>query len=261
MKISDYKTKELAKLFNDGLKAGKSGVVICKEIGLARSSVLTRLKRDGYVYEKELNKYVIEKREVKEEKKEVKKQTKKSVKKKEKIEKEISPIEEVVVESLIEEKVIEEPIEKKYIDEDMGEDDEEEKVEFEVEKAISKLREALWNKPKETEKKVAVDEAITKAVKVDTKIEEMKKSEINNDEIDEIRVLLKEIEGRVSVLESNDVKKEDIITIKNTKETTTRSIRLYKEVNEKFNKYLKKHKEKKVIDILSLAILEYINKR
>ena len=49
-------------------------------------------------------------------------------------------------------------------------------------------------------------------------------------------------------------------TIKNTKATTTKNIRLYTEVKEELDKYIKEHKEVKVIDIFSFAILEYINK-
>lgn len=48
--------------------------------------------------------------------------------------------------------------------------------------------------------------------------------------------------------------------ITNTKDTTTKSIRLYTEVKEELDKYIEEHKEIKVIDIFSFAILEYINK-
>lgn len=297
MKISDYKTKELAKLFNDGLKAGKSGVVICKEVNLARSSVLTRLKREGYVYNKELNQYVVEgeiaKVVIKEgaKKKSVKKKddkvkdvkkakakklvelnvdsqsevgettkttkTTKKVNEAKELKEEKKIIEEIEVAKNIEEAIV--SVEEDSIDEEAII----EPAEFEVEKALSKLRESLWNKTKEketVEKEIAKKDVVDEEIKVEVKNENRVNSE-NASEISDIRELLMKLEERISVLENGEPKNENIITIKNTKETTTRSIRLYKEVNDKFNKYLKKHKEKKVIDILSLAILEYINKK
>ncbi|MDO5040114.1 hypothetical protein [Clostridium sp.] len=48
--------------------------------------------------------------------------------------------------------------------------------------------------------------------------------------------------------------------INNTRETSTKSIRLYTEVKEQLDKYLKNHKDKKVIEIFSYAILEYMDK-
>lgn len=62
------------------------------------------------------------------------------------------------------------------------------------------------------------------------------------------------------VAKRNDKNTVGYSNIKNTKDTTTKSIRLYTEVKEELDKYINKHKEVKVIDIVSFAILEYINK-
>lgn len=48
--------------------------------------------------------------------------------------------------------------------------------------------------------------------------------------------------------------------IANTRDTTTKGIRLYTEVKEELDRYLDEHKDKKVIEIFSYAILDYINK-
>ncbi|MGL5649203.1 MAG: hypothetical protein ACRDDY_15280 [Clostridium sp.] len=294
MKISEYKTEELAKIFNDGLKAGKSGVVICKEVNLARSSVLTRLKREGYVYNKELNQYVVEGEvakvaiEEKPKKKSVKKKAdkvkevkkakgKKLVELKEDSQSEVVEVAKTLnkindakelkeEKKMIEEIEVVEDIKETVVD--VEEDNIDEKAtidpaEFEVEKALSKLRESLWNKTKEKET-VGEEETKKDIVNQEINVEVIKENVANPEntsEVSDIRDLLMKLEERISVLENGEAKNESVITIKNTKETTTRSIRLYKEVNDKFNKYLKKHKEKKVIDILSLAILEYINKK
>ncbi|HHD2754432.1 TPA: hypothetical protein ACOTG0_003287 [Clostridium perfringens] len=83
---------------------------------------------------------------------------------------------------------------------------------------------------------------------------------------------VKKLEDRLEKIESNAKDNTKIVTrrnaknivgysnITNTKDTTTKSIRLYTEVKEELDKYINEHKEVKVIDIVSFAILEYINK-
>lgn len=261
MDIKKCSTIELVNLLNDGLASGLSGAKICKENNLARSSVLTRLKREGYVHDKETNSYIKEgeeKAETKEKKKkvtkkkaepvkkEVKKTTKKTTKKSTNEQKpvKVKAIEEVVVE-----------------EEYYGEEDTENNTNSleEVEKKISKLRETLHGgKSKEKAKKEVSVKKVEVPVVVEEKIEVA--TAIQEDNTDELMELIKSLSTRIDKLENGKVE-TSVVSIQNTKETTTRSIRLYKEVNDKLNNYIKTNKEKKVIDVLSLAILEYINKK
>lgn len=282
MKINDYRTEELVEKLNKGLALGKSGVVICKELGLARSSVLTRIKRDGYIHDKNTNQYLKEGEKEAEAPKEMikekaKKTTSKDIKEKtKKLEKKSvkSKANEVVVEDVKEEEKAPQQnmIEEAY------------EGEWKVEEAIAKLRKELASKKGSKDKKqiekIKKEEKEEVSVKKNGKLEdekienniidereeiekyslkEAKKSLVAKEEIDELRLMIQKMNERLEVVEKKkDVEKN--ISIKNTKETTTRSIRLYKEVNDKLNKYLKKNKEKKVIDIISLALLEYMEK-
>ncbi|WP_297635306.1 hypothetical protein [uncultured Clostridium sp.] len=329
MKINDYKTEELVKILNKGLAKGKSGVAICKEIGLARSSVLTRIKRDGYIHDKEQNIYVKEtgeevvvKKEEKKKtaakkndsKKDTKKDTKKAVKKKEKNKdeiitekntdketkkKEIERIDALSVdkEEKVEENNVEISISAIDIDGQNTEIEENYEGEWKVEEAIAKLRKELENKKKKekgtdnkAEKEIKIEEKLPIIEKIDEKAteKEIKKvdekasrkeveknvaiieekseevisaNEIQLDEFENLKMMIKALDKRLEMVEKQKGRADEkTVSIKNTKETTTRSIRLYKEVNDKLNKYLKKNKEKKVIDIISLAILEYVEK-
>lgn len=67
------------------------------------------------------------------------------------------------------------------------------------------------------------------------------------------------LERAVEMLKGKSQKVKGI-TITNTKDTTVKSIRLYAEVKEELDKYIAEHKEIKVIDIISNAILEYIKR-
>lgn len=67
------------------------------------------------------------------------------------------------------------------------------------------------------------------------------------------------LERAVKMLEGKGRKSKGI-TITNTKETTVKSIRIYTEVKKRLDQYIADHKEIKVIDIMSSAIIEYIKK-
>lgn len=47
---------------NTQLKKGTSLTILCKNIGIARSTVGGRVKKQGYVFDKEINQYTLEKR-------------------------------------------------------------------------------------------------------------------------------------------------------------------------------------------------------
>lgn len=68
------------------------------------------------------------------------------------------------------------------------------------------------------------------------------------------------LERAVEILKGNTRKATKGITVINTKDTTVKSIRLYTEVKEELDKYIAEHKDIKVIDIISNAIMEYIKR-
>ena len=104
----------------------------------------------------------------------------------------------------------------------------------------------------------------------DTKIninENTKNNMIKNTKDIDIEVVLKKLgdfEKRLLNLESNrnDIRrsKRNKHIINNTRETSTKSIRLYTEVKKQLDEYLAQHNDKKVIEVFSYAILDYINK-
>lgn len=121
-----------------------------------------------------------------------------------------------------------------------------------------------------TKKKIKNDNSIEKIKdKKDTKDNT---NRITNDILLDLMKNIKSLEDRLDKIEKNTKDNTKVITkrniknnigymnIKNTKDTTTKSIRLYTEVKAELDKYIEEHKEVKVIDIVSFAILEYINK-
>ena len=87
---------------------------------------------------------------------------------------------------------------------------------------------------------------------------------INNMDMEIVLKKLDNLEKRLLNLESNKGEirssKRNKHIINNTRDTSTKSIRLYKEVKEQLEEYLLKHNDKKVIEVFSYAILDYINK-
>ncbi|MDK0637169.1 hypothetical protein QTI48_14955 [Clostridium perfringens] len=124
-----------------------------------------------------------------------------------------------------------------------------------------------------TKKKIKNDNSIEKIKdKKDTKDTKDNTNRITNDILLDLMKNIKSLEDRLDKIEKNTKDNTKVITkrniknnigymnIKNTKDTTTKSIRLYTEVKAELDKYIEEHKEVKVIDIFSFAILEYINK-
>lgn len=124
-----------------------------------------------------------------------------------------------------------------------------------------------------TKKKIKNDNSIEKIKdKKDTKDTKDNTNRITNDILLDLMKNIKSLEDRLDKIEKNTKDNTKVITkrniknnigymnIKNTKDTTTKSIRLYTEVKAELDKYIEEHKEVKVIDIVSFAILEYINK-
>ena len=121
-----------------------------------------------------------------------------------------------------------------------------------------------------TKKKIKNDNSIEKIK--DEKDTKDNTNRITNDILLDLMQNIKRLEDRLDKIEKNTKDNTKVITkrniknkigymnIKNTKDTTTKSIRLYTEVKAELDKYIEEHKEVKVIDIVSFAILEYINK-
>lgn len=121
-----------------------------------------------------------------------------------------------------------------------------------------------------TKKKIKNDNSIEKIK--DEKDTKDNTNRITNDILLDLMQNIKSLEDRLDKIEKNTKDNTKVITkrniknnigymnIKNTKDTTTKSIRLYTEVKAELDKYIEEHKEVKVIDIVSFAILEYINK-
>ncbi|WP_349391682.1 hypothetical protein [Clostridium perfringens] len=121
-----------------------------------------------------------------------------------------------------------------------------------------------------TKKKIKNDNSIEKIK--DAKDTKDNTNRITNDILLDLMQNIKRLEDRLDKIEKNTKDNTKVITkrniknnigymnIKNTKDTTTKSIRLYTEVKAELDKYIEEHKEVKVIDIVSFAILEYINK-
>lgn len=88
--------------------------------------------------------------------------------------------------------------------------------------------------------------------------------EKNNLEMDVLLERVVNIEKRLLNLESNRnsnrSSKRNKHIINNTRDTSTKSIRLYTEVKNQLDEYLSKHNDKKVIEVFSYAILDYINR-
>lgn len=103
--------------------------------------------------------------------------------------------------------------------------------------------------------KINTKEIINKDTKSNTKKDTKEKMNI-----EELINKIEEIDNRLSKLENKKDIKRGKYHIENTRNTSTKSIRLYTEVREQLEDYLSKHKEKKVIEVFSYAILEYINK-
>lgn len=121
-----------------------------------------------------------------------------------------------------------------------------------------------------TKKKIKNDNSIEKIN--DEKDTKDNTNRITDDILLDLMQNIKSLEDRLDKIEKNTKDNTKVITkrniknnigyinIKNTKDTTTKSIRLYTEVKAELDKYIEEHKEVKVIDIVSFAILEYINK-
>lgn len=109
----------------------------------------------------------------------------------------------------------------------------------------------IMNKDTKSNTKNIINKNLEENTKKDTK---------ENINIEELINKIEKMDNRLSKLEKKKDIKRDKYYIENTRDTSTKSIRLYTEVKEQLEEYLSNHKEKKVIEVFSHAILEYINK-
>lgn len=195
MDISNIKTYDLLNMVNSALKQGISVNKFSKDNGLNSSTVKTRLKRSGYMFNADLKQYI----------------------------KNNNINNKPLIKST-----------KNNIEND--------------------TKENIKNSIKRNTKSNIKDNT-NKSIKDDIK---------RNTEIEKIIIKMEQIENRLLKIESkkNNIKNNSKSKhyIENTRDTSTKSIRLYTEVKEQLDEYLSNHKEKKVIEVFSYAILDYINK-
>lgn len=85
-----------------------------------------------------------------------------------------------------------------------------------------------------------------------------------NTEIKELKKRIQALEDKFKLIECNyttsNKRSRTKHYINNRRNTSTKNIRLYTEVKERFDEYIKNHKDKKVIEIFSYALMDYMDK-
>ena len=127
------------------------------------------------------------------------------------------------------------------------------------------IKEKPINKPKSNSNKVTKNESIgTANNNAKSEAKNIPKDIINLEKIIEKINSIDERLNRVEDLNNKETKisnrRKGKYYIENTRDTTRKGIRLYTEVKEQLDDYLLTHKDKKVIEVFSYAILDYINK-
>lgn len=86
----------------------------------------------------------------------------------------------------------------------------------------------------------------------------------DNTEIEGLKKRIQAIEDKIKLIECNyttsNKRSRTKHYINNRRDTSTKNIRLYTEVKERFNEYIKNHKDKKVIEVFSYALMDYMDK-
>ena len=191
MDISNIKTEDLLSMVNSALKKGISVNKFSNENKWNSSTVKTRLKRSGYMFNADLKQYIKNNN-----------------------------------------------INNKNL----------------IKSTKNNIKNNIENDTKENIKNI-----IKRNIKDNTD-KSTKESIKRNTEIEKIIIKIEQIENRLSKLENKKDNKKGKYYIENTRDTSIKSIRLYTEVKEQLEEYLSNHKEKKVIEVFSYAILDYINK-
>lgn len=91
-----------------------------------------------------------------------------------------------------------------------------------------------------------------------------KKKTKDNTELEELKKRIQALEDKFKLMECNytttSKRSRRKHYIDNRRDTSTKNIRLYTEVKNRFDEYIKKHKDKKVIEIFSYALMDYMDK-
>lgn len=91
-----------------------------------------------------------------------------------------------------------------------------------------------------------------------------KKKTKDNTEIEELKKRIQALEDKFKLMECNYTTASKRSSrkhyIDNRRDTSTKNIRLYTEVKNRFDEYIKNHKDKKVIEIFSYALMDYMDK-
>lgn len=231
MNITDMKVEEVADLINNALEENKGISVnkICDTLKIKRSTLKSRLTRGGYSFNADKNKYEL-------------------IPTKESLNSNVSKItnnttykvtDSVTKSNMI--KVTNRATEhatdgEKHIREDEKNGSVNKSTKRTTVKKTDRTTQTTTEETTEqtmehtTERKITIEERITA------------------------------LERAVEILKGNTRKATKGITVINTKDTTVKSIRLYTEVKEELDKYIAEHKDIKVIDIISNAIMEYIKR-
>ncbi|MEG1411057.1 MAG: hypothetical protein RSB77_05945 [Bacilli bacterium] len=127
------------------------------------------------------------------------------------------------------------------------------------------IKEKPINKPKSNSNEVTKNKSIgTTNNNAKSEAENIPKDMIYLENIIEKINSIDERLNRVEDLNNKETKisnrRKGKYYIENTRDTTRKGIRLYTEVKEQLDEYLLTHKDKKVIEVFSYAILDYINK-
>lgn len=246
MDIKDMKVEEVADLINNALQGNKGVSVnkICDTLRIKRSTLKSRLTRGGYSFNAEHNKYEL-------------------ITTEENINNTTDKTSNEIAEDITRSNVID--ITNKAIEhtikENMNSNDNkitENTTKGNTSKINDKDTEHITEDNRNNSKvstKHTTDETIKSKIIQTT--EHTTKEKTRKLTIDE---RITALERAVEMLKGNTRKTTKGITITNTKDTTVKSIRLYKEVKEELDKYIANHKEIKVIDIISNAIMEYIKR-
>lgn len=130
-------------------------------------------------------------------------------------------------------------------------------------KAYVKDTEAITNDIAVTTTEGAINFNTINSSKKNTK-RNIKNNTKDNTEIEGLKKRIQALEDKFKLMECNyttaSKRSRTKHYINNRRDTSTKNIRLYTEVKNQLDEYIKNHKDKKVIEIFSYALLDYMNK-
>ena len=231
MNITDMKIEEVANLINNALQENKGVSVnkICDTLKIKRSTLKSRLTRGGYSFNSDKNKYEL-------------------IPTKESLNSNVSRTTNnttyKATDSVLKSNAIEIT----------------DKATEHTTKGEKHIREGAINGSLNKATKYTTTKMTDRTTQTTTEKTTKQTIEHITDRKMTIEERITALEIAVEILKGSTRKVTKGITVINTKDTTVKSIRLYTEVKEELDKYIAEHKEIKVIDIISNAIMEYIKR-